>query len=129
MNACVRFARYSLVGISTFLFDIVLLYVLVEYASFSVIAATILAFSAGVTLNYLVSRRFVFRETARPFVRGYAYFVLVTLGSLSVITLGMYVLVGYLSLQYLFARVCVGGVAGFCTYFINLRYNFAIRQG
>lgn len=121
-----RFVKYSSVGCSTFAFDLVLLYLLIDYAQVPYIYATALAFLVAISIHYVVSRRYVFQGTLRQAHSGYAIFVVIAFGGLLLVTGGMYVMVEYAHVQPLLARVAVAGVVGFWNYLMNLYVNFRV---
>lgn len=121
-----RFLRYVLVGGSTFGFDLILLYVVTTYLSVPYYLATPGAFLVAVSINYLVSRHHVFRGTERSLHTGYAYFITFALIGAGITTLGVTVLVTYLGLYFLYARVLVALLVGTLNYFSNLFFNFKV---
>lgn len=124
--AVLRFLRYTLVGGSTFAFDLVLLYVVTEYAGVPYYIATPTAFLVAVSINYLVSRKFVFRGTARGHTVGYSVFIMAALLGAGVTTLGVTLLVTYAGLYFLVARVLTALIVGMGNYLFNLFYNFKV---
>lgn len=121
-----RFLKYMSVGVSTLSFDLLLLVVLTEWLHVPYYIATPGAFLVAVTINYLVSRRHVFTGTTRRLHTGYAYFIAFALMGASITTLGVALLVTYLGLYYLVARILVAGVVGIGTYLSNLFFNFKV---
>ncbi|MFZ1987623.1 MAG: GtrA family protein [Minisyncoccia bacterium] len=121
-----RFFRYTLVGVSTLLFDLGLLYLLTSIAGVPYYLSTPISFCIAVSINYAVSRNIVFRGTKRPWGHGYLYFAGVALLGASVTTGLVAALVAYLGLYYLFARILVAGVVGMGNYFFNLYVNFNV---
>lgn len=125
-KALVRFLRYTLVGGSTFLFDLLLLFVVTTYAGVPYYLATPGAFLIAVSLNYLISRRFVFRGTTRRHRVGYSVFIgIAVLGAL-LTTLGVTLFVTYAGLHFLVARVLTALVVGMGNYLFNLFFNFKV---
>lgn len=122
----VRFLRYMGVGGSTFAFDLVLLFALTEYAHIPYYVATPGAFLIAVSINYLVSRRVVFRGTKRALGHGYLYFIGFALLGAAGTTLGVAGLVTAFGLHYLYARVLVACVVGIGNYLANLFLNFKV---
>jgi putative flippase GtrA len=121
-----RFARYALVGISTLLFDLGMLYIAVSLFGIAYYIATPLSFIIAVSCNYVLSRRFVFIGTTRSWHGGYAYFTIVALGGAAITTslvAGLVILFGF---YYLFARVLVAGFVGAANYLFNLYVNFNV---
>lgn len=124
--AALRFLRYTLVGGSTLLFDLALLYLITTYLAVPYYIATPLAFLVAVSINYVVSRRFVFRGTERGHVHGYSYFITAALVGAGITTLGVTVLVAYAGLYFMLARVLTACVVGIGNYLFNLFYNFKV---
>lgn len=121
-----RTLRYVLVGSSTLLFDLLLLYVLVSLAGVPLFIATPASFLVAASTNYLISRKFVFSQTQRSLTRGYSYFiVVVVLGALATTCL-VVVLTTYVLLPYLFARILSAGAVGVINYFANLFFTFRV---
>jgi len=121
-----RFLKYSGVGFGTFLLDLLLLTLLVEWGGVSQTVAAGLAFFLAVSLNYFISRKYVFRGTLRKAGEGYVNFILIALLGVGIVTGGMHVLTVVLNLNYLLARVLVAAVTGFWNYLINLYVNFKL---
>lgn len=125
-KALVRFLRYTLVGGSTFLFDLLLLFAATTYAGVPYYLATPGAFLVAVSLNYLISRHFVFRGTTRRHRVGYSVFIgVAVLGALGT-TLGVTLFVTYAGLHFLVARVLTSLVVGMGNYLFNLFFNFKV---
>ncbi len=121
-----RFARYSLVGGGTFLFDLVLLFLFTDYLGINYVIAAGVAFAIAVSINYFISRRFVFKGTQRTLGRGYVNFLMIAGGGITFVMLMMYVLVSIFNAPYLVARVMVAGVTGVFNYLLNLYVNFKV---
>jgi putative flippase GtrA len=121
-----RFIKYSAVGFSTFALDLLLLFVLVEVFSVRQVPAAGIAFIIAVSLNYMLSRRYVFIGTLRGVKAGYLGFTAIALAGLSIVAGGMYVLTVILNVHFLIARIMVAVVTGFCNYLINLYVNFKV---
>jgi len=125
-SAISRFLTYSLIGTSTFGFDLLLLYVLKEFVGVHYAVAAAIAFLCAVSVNYVVSRRVVFAGTTRTVGTGYAYFMLIAGGGLLVVTSSVLVLVEWFGLHYLVSRISVAGLVGLGNYLINLYFNFKV---
>ncbi len=121
-----RFLRYTLVGGGTFGFDLILLYVVTEYLGVPYYIATAGAFLVAVSINYFISRRFVFKGTERGMHSGYLYFILIALAGAAITTTGVMLLVTYGGLYYMIARVLVAFVVGTINYLSNLFFNFRV---
>lgn len=121
-----RFFRYASVGVTTLGFDLVLLYLATEFAGVPYYIMTPVAFLLAVSLNYFLSRAHVFRGTSRKAHNGYAYFILIALAGAAVTTGGVALLVQYLGLYYILARLLVAGLVGIGNYLMNLHFNFKV---
>lgn len=120
-----RFARYALVGGSTLAFDLALLAAITEFTPIPLAVSTPGAFLVAVSLNYLISRRFVFRGTRRRLRRGYVYFIGIALAGAAATTL---LTTGFaaLGLYYLAARLMAACCVGAGNYLANLYWNFRV---
>lgn len=126
MLGTIRFLKYSTIGGSTFLVDLLLLYVLIDVFQVQYVFASGIAFLIAVSLNYVVSRRFVFAGSLRGIGRGYVNFLLIAGVGLCAVMIGMYVLVGVFSLPYVLSRISIAGITGVWNYLMNLYVNFKV---
>jgi putative flippase GtrA len=125
-NALRRFVRYTVVGFSTLLFDLAMLYVAVSWFAIPYYIATPCSFLIAVSCNYVLSRTFVFKGTIRTWRGGYLYFALVALVGAAATTSLVTILVSVFGLYFLLARVLVSGVIGIANYLVNLYFNFKV---
>lgn len=121
-----RFAKYSTIGASTFVFDLILLSIFVEFFAISQVWAAGIAFLIAVSVNYWLSRKYVFRGTLRDVKTGYVNFILIAICGLLLVTGGMYLLTTIFSVHYLIARVIIAVVTGVWNYLLNLFVNFKV---
>lgn len=121
-----RFLKYTLIGGSTFLLDLVLLFLLVEYLLINYAVAAGIAFLLAVSVNYLLSRQFVFRGSLRTFREGYVHFLGIALLGIGLVVSGTVALVEWIDVPYLMARVLIALVTGLWNYLMNLFVNFRV---
>ncbi len=121
-----RFLCYALVGASTLSFDLVLLYIATSLLGFPYYISTPASFLIAVSINYFISRRYVFKGTERAVHHGYAYFIGVALLGAFITTSLVALLVTSLHLYYLLARILVAGIIGIGNYLFNLHLNFKV---
>lgn len=121
-----RFLSYVAVGGSTFAFDLLLLWILTERFLVPYPVSTAVGFLVAVSINYFVSRRYVFKGSARRVHHGYLYFILVAGGGAFLVTGAVAGLVMYFSMHYLAARVLVACAVGIGNYLFNLHLNFKV---
>jgi len=121
-----RFFRYAAVGVVTLTFDLILLALVIEMGNVPYYTAVPLCFAIAVSINYLVSRKLVFRGTTRNFHTGYFYFLLSAASGAVLTTSGVAVLIEVFGVHYLPARLGVAGVVGMVNYLLNLHFNFRV---
>lgn len=124
--AAIRFIKYSTVGAGTFLFDLALLYILTDVLHIHYLYSAGIAFLIAVSLNFILSRKYVFKGSARSTQVGYINFILIALIGLGMVVGGMYVLVSVFSVSYVVARVFLAGLTGIWNYLMNLYVNFKV---
>lgn len=125
-KSILRFARYTSIGVSTFLLDLAVLFLAVTYAHIPYYIATPGAFLIAVSINYHFSRRHVFHQTDRSYHHGYAYYAMIAIAGATLTTSLVALLVSSFGLFYLTARVITAGVIGMGNYLINLYFNFNV---
>jgi putative flippase GtrA len=125
-QGAVRFLKYASVGCSTFLFDLFLLYLLTDSFKIHYAIATPVAFGIAVSINYFISRRFVFKGTLRSVHAGYGVFLAIAGTGMAAVTGLMVVFVEVLHMDYLPARVIIAGMVGMWNYFMNVYVNFKV---
>lgn len=121
-----RFFKYAVVGISTFFLDLCLLWLFLEVFHMSYVLAAGVAFVIAVSINYVLSRRYVFCGTLRSVGVGYSNFLLIASFGLLLVMGGMYVLVEYVAFSIIWARVVLAAVTGLWNYLMNLYVNFKV---
>ena len=122
----IRFLKYSSVGVSTFLFDLFLLYFFIDFLKIYYVYATATAFGIAVSINYVLSRRFVFHGTLRSAHAGYVIFILIALVGLGSVTGLMVFFVEVLHMNYFPSRIIIAGMVGMWNYLMNLYVNFKV---
>lgn len=125
-RALKRFLQYSAIGAGTFAFDLLLLFLFTDILGVYYLISVAVAFLLAVSLNYHLSRRFVFKGSKRSQVGGYVYFIAIALVGMVLVTGAMYVMVELLGIYYLLARVVVACVTGVWNYLLNLFFNFKV---
>ena len=119
-----RLLKYSLVGVTTFLFDLSLLWILTDFIHLNYLLAAFIAFFVAVSINYFVSRHKVFKSSERGLREGYLYFLLIVSAGVLIMLGLMYVFVSLLHLNILIARTIVAGFVGLFNFFVNDKFNF-----
>ena len=122
----IRFIKYTLVGFSTFVVDLFLIYFLTDILQINYLVSAGIAFVIAVTLNYHYSRKLVFHETTRELRQGYFNFLAIAILGLILIILLMALLVEVFSINYIIARILVACLVGIYNYLTNLLLNFKV---
>ncbi len=121
-----RFFRYTMIGTGTFGLDLVFLFIFIDYLMIHPVVSAGVAFLIAVTVNYIVSRRYVFSKTKRDVGTGYVNFLIIVGVGLAVVTGGMYILVSLFGFNYLISRILIAAITGMWNYLINLYLNFKV---
>jgi putative flippase GtrA len=116
--------RSTIANIATFLFDLALLWAFVERLGVPYIPAAAGAFLLAISINYGVSRLWVFPHSDRGMALGFAYF-LITAGIGLLVTMAVFVLLLEVAgLFYIAARIIASAVAGLIVFALNAGWNF-----
>ena len=123
-NAAVLLGRNTVVSAAVFLFGLLLLWVLVEFAGTQPLPATGITFLIATTIHYIFGRTWIYRGTERRVVPGYGYFLLNALLGLAVTLILFEALTRLTPLHYLVARTLVSVIAGLAMFLANAILNF-----
>lgn len=116
-----QFGRYVVVGGAAFGADFGLLYLLTEFGGMHYLASAAVAFVAGLILNYVLSRSWVFdRRTLESTSVEFLVFAGIGVIGLLLNEVILWVVAGQLKFHYLLAK---GGSAG-----VVLVWNFGARR-
>lgn len=127
MKLTKRFLGYSIIGVGTFLFDLYLLNIFTNQLGWYYLQAVIVAFLIAVSINYALSRYFVFKGTTRSVAKGYLYFLQIVIFGVLLTTGFVYLLVEYTPLQPIQARVYTAGIVGIFNFLMNNFFNFKVK--
>ncbi|WP_142781080.1 GtrA family protein [Agrobacterium sp. T29] len=124
-DALRRFLTYALVGGGTFGLDRLLMAGCLRLGMAYPVAVYI-GFFLGVSLNYLISRRYVFRGTSRSMEMGYFNMLTVAaMGAFATSSLSVLIVRGF-DVDMLLARLPVAAMVGVGNYLFNLYANFDV---
>lgn len=121
-----RFLKYFGVGASTFLFDLAMLFVFIDVFRWNYIVSAGASFLVAISLNYYISRRYVFHGSLRSAHAGYLIFIIIALVGLIAVAGGMFILVQVFGLYYISSRIVVALIVGVWNYVMNLYVNFKV---
>ncbi|HKX93045.1 MAG TPA: GtrA family protein [Sphingomicrobium sp.] len=117
-------ARNTLVSCGAFLFDLALLWALVEHGGMDKVLAAALAFIAATSLHYVFGRTWIFRGSDRGVASGYALFLVNAVVGLAITIVLFAAMIRWTPINYLVARVLVSVVAGLAVFLLNAVLNF-----
>ncbi len=120
-----KFLKFALSGGTSAVLNILLLYVFVGWLGMWYLPASILAFILAMIVHFLMQKLWVFthKEAEGVHVQFIKFFLLALL-NLAVNSVGMYVLVGLIALNYLLAQIIVRIVLAILNYFVYERLVF-----
>lgn len=121
-----RFSSYTSVGVSTFLFDLALIWFFVIIFGITEPFAIGVAFLIAVHLNYTILRFWVYRKTPEKMPRTYTYFLTLAIGATFIIPTLVTWFEATLGLDMFLARVIVGGIIGLIGFAFNTFLNFRV---
>ena len=115
--------RYTVVGVSTFLVDLGLLYALTSLGV-PTYFAVVISFTTAVSINFLLSYRYVFTGTKRQPGSGYLLFLTIALIGFLVIAPGTVILNERFQIDLYTARVIMALLTGGTNFLLNNFLNF-----
>jgi putative flippase GtrA len=119
-----RFSKYTLVGVSTYLFDLGIVALLTYGFGMHYTYAVGIGFLIGISVNYQITYHWVFKGTERRKLTGYIIFGLLALLGMTLIMTGTSLLTEQFGLPLLIARTLVGGFLGIVGFLVNSIFNF-----
>lgn len=118
------FGRNTAASTLTFLVDLSILWMLVEFAAVPHVPAAIVAFILPTTLFYFLQREWVFSGTQRGVARGFVYFLVITFIGFAAMLATFWALLEFTGIHYLIARVAASIVYGILLFVLNGVFNF-----
>lgn len=117
---------YGSVGIATYLLDLSILFLLTTFSDTPQESAIAIGFLVGISTNYLICYRFVYRGTRRNILLGYLIFALLAIGGMAVIVPTVTLLVGTFGLNLFVARTIAAAIVGTFNFLFNTFLNFRL---
>ncbi len=118
-----KFLKYLVVGASTFLFDMGLLYGLVQIFKIHYLMAVTFAWFSPAAANYLLNKIWSFKSSASYFSSTLKYAILLGMNYLFTIFM-MYVLVEVFLLYYIYAKIAIMAVIVCWDFFIYKHFIY-----
>jgi len=121
-----RLSSYSVVGFSTFLIDLSLIWVFVNLVKLSEPIALGAAFLIAFHINYLVLRLWVYRKTLEKVPRTYTYFVTLAIAVTFIIPTMVVWFESLFGLEMFTSRILVATLLGMIGFSFNTFFNFRV---
>ena len=122
----VRFIKYAAFGAGAFALDLGMLYFLISADWLAYVYAVPVSFFIATSLHYAGLKLFAYHDSTREVHTGYAYFIIIMSVSMLLVTGLVIGLVEYVGAPLFPARIAVGTLVGFISFFLNSRYNFKV---
>jgi len=120
----VLFIRNAAASTLSFVFDLLLIWIMIERMGFNRLTAVAIGFVLANAFHYVLARAWVFRGTLRGLVSGYLYFLGNALFGLAIILSAFALLTDLLGVPYMLARVAASLCAGTVVFVLNATLNF-----
>ena len=116
----IQLIKFGIVGVIATLIDLAVLMVLKEILDLDVLAASAVAFSVSVIVNYILSMLFVFESSGNSKVKEFLVFVVLSIGGLLLNQFIMWIGTEIMTAYYLWVKA-------FALVFVPI-YNFITRK-
>ncbi len=116
--------RYSIVGMSGTVLDLSLLFVLVEFLQWHVLSAAAVSFVAAATSNFVLNKKWTFKNRNKAYHQQYLKFFLVSVVGLLLTILLMFLLNIILGIWYLLAKALTSLIVLLWNYLGNRQWTF-----
>ena len=119
-----EFARYLLIGFLCAFFDLLLLYILVEYFHIWYLASAIISFIIITIVGFFGIKHYTFRDISKNYHNQIMTFSIIACIGLFINTVGMYFFVSIVGLWYLLSNILVKTIVLFWNFLANKYITF-----
>ena len=124
----IRFIKYCLVGATTSSMEVLLLFLLVQFASLYYLIATAFAFVLSDSLGFALNFKWGFKESKTGALRGYNFFILFSCLALTLTLLLMKFFVDIIGLHYILSRIIILVFTGLLCFSLNYIITFKLHH-
>ncbi|MDD5769716.1 MAG: GtrA family protein [Candidatus Gracilibacteria bacterium] len=121
------FIKYSIVGVSSTLVDLVFLYIFVDIFKINLYFGVVFSFLLAVINGFILNKIWTFQNKSNKYKRQFAKFLLVSIIGLFLTLILMYIFVDFLNVYYLFSKVFTSIIVLFWNYFGNRFWTFTVK--
>jgi putative flippase GtrA len=122
------FLGYFIIGGVATIIDMGLLFIFVEYFKIWYIYSSIMSFMIAAIFNFSMNKYFNFRNKSNKIFVQFVMFALVALVGVILNTILLYILVEFVKLWYMIAKIITAAIVLFWNYNINKRFTFKILE-
>jgi putative flippase GtrA len=122
------FTKYGTVGLIGTIVDMGSLYILVEYTPMTLVPAITIAFVLAVINNYLLNKRWTFKNTSSNHSKLFSRFMIISLGGLALTHASMYIQVELMNIWYMYAKFFTSFIVPLWNYYGNKWWTFQYKH-
>lgn len=119
-----KFFRFAISGGVATATDVALLYLLTEFVGMWYLLSSVFSFMIGSLTHFTISRYWVFKNFDKSYWRQYSSFFLIHLGGLAINITGLYILVEFIEIYYIIAKLMVVVLGVSWTFWGNKKFTF-----
>jgi putative flippase GtrA len=119
-----RFFSFICIGVFSTLLDAALLAILTEYCGIWYLWSSAASYCCGILVSYALNRHYTFHDRSKKYLSRFFLFALISVSSLAINLVVMFVAVDFFSLHYLAGKGMAIGVSFFWNYMGQSRITF-----
>ena len=123
----VNFAKYTFVGIMGLIWDMILLYVFVEFLKIPVLLASGMSFFVSIVHNFFWHKYWTFHDNSAHFERQFLSFFIICIFNMAITLACMYLFVDIAHIWYMFSKVLTSIIVLAFSYTANRIFTFKLR--
>lgn len=119
-----KFFKYSIVGVSGTILDLVFLFIFVEFLFLGVILGSVLSFIIAATNNFIFNKIWTFNNKSKEYRHQYIKFLLVSIVGLIITVFLMFVFNTLIGIWYILAKLMTSGIVLMWNFLGNRLWTF-----
>jgi len=123
----VNFIKYTLVGTTGLILDMIILYCLVEFLHMPVVPASAISFFVSMVNNFFLHKYWTFRDLSHHFERQFISFFVIAIANLGITVVCMYFFSDLLKIWYMIAKVITSIIVLIFSYTMNRMWTFKLN--
>lgn len=118
------FLKYCTVGVLGTSIDVGVLWLLVHFGGWPVLAATTVSFTVSVLNNFILNKIWTFRHPSQNYRKLFIKFIIVSIGGLILTNLLMWLFVHAIEIWYIWAKLITSGIVLIWNFLVNKHWTF-----